>query len=203
MTVNDEQEQLVNFTPPDFPAMHSSLIACCIKHGTAGLNFTKYTSIFFGVYIIGPIFFLPFLDVLIDYDPYEEALPGREIEINADGVWLSMNDSVLEPLNDTDLRIGDRVQFIFEGDIELVTYFFTSCNPFTHDVDTSYYGPEEDCWTTYDSRYTFMLGGQSVDTEEIDRFFFCHRNTCEIEFEVISMQENPNIGFVRVDEVVR
>jgi hypothetical protein len=48
-----------------------------------------------------------------------------------------------------------------------------------------------------------MLGGQSIDTEEIDQFFFCHRNMCEIEFEVISIQENPNIEFLRVDEVVR
>lgn len=197
-----DREQLENFTRPDFPAMHSSLIACCIKHGTAGLKFTKYTISFFGIYMIGLIFFLPVLDVLIDYDPSEEALPGRDIEINEDGVWFSMNGSLLEPLSDTKLRIGDRVQFTFAGEIELVTYSFTSCNPPVY-ADTSYYGAEEDCWTTYDSRYTFMLGGQSIDTEEIDQFFFCHRNTCEIDFEVISIQENPNIRFLRVNEVVR
>ena len=65
----DEQEHLENFTRPDFPAMHNSVIACCIKHGTAGLKFTKYTILFFGIYLIGPIFLLPVLDVLIDYDP--------------------------------------------------------------------------------------------------------------------------------------
>jgi hypothetical protein len=197
-----ERGQLENFTRPDFPAMHNSVVACCIKHGTAGLKFTKYTILFFGIYLIGPIFFLPVLDVLIGYDPSEQALSGRDIEINEDGVWFLTNGSLSEPLNDTELRIGDRVQFTFAGEIKLVKYSFTSCSPPVY-YDTSYYGPEEDCWTTYDSRYTFMLGGQSVDTEEINRFFFCHRNICEIEFEVVSIQENPNIEFLRVDEAVR
>lgn len=202
MAEDFERGQLEYFTRPDFPAMYSSLIACCIRHGTAGLKVTKYTVLLFGIYMIGPIFFFPVLDFLIDYGPAEGALPGRDIEINEDGVWFSINGSLLEPLNDTELRIGDRVQFTFAGEIKLVTYSFTSCNSPLY-TDTTYYGPEEDCWTTYDSRYTIMLGGQSVDTEEIDQFFFCHRNTCEIEFEVISIQENPNIKFLRVDEVVR
>jgi len=180
-----------DFPEPIFP---ESLNPMIIKSAKKAMDLTFKLSFFVGLVVLPIMMFSG-----INYD--EPIDSGRTLLVDEQGNWYELSNSTYYLTENTTLLYGDIVTFNFSGEIGKVIYSDTQCEPDTSDE----YGYVEsgDCWTTYHTYYTFEFFNQTLETgsNSLPKFYFCHRNTCEVKFSVINTNGIPLVAITQANEV--
>ena len=182
------------FPQPIFPKSYNPVILKSVKKIFVFFIHLLFLLLFFFIWIS--------LLIFVEEIDYNESIDsGRTILVDEQGNWYELfsgNYSITE--NDT-LLYGDIVTFNFSGEIGDITYSDTSCEPGTTDDYGNYESGE--CWTTYYTHYTFGFFNQTLETSSnsLSEFYFCHRNTCEINFLVKDADGTPWVSILQASEV--
>ena len=181
------------FPQPIFPKSYNPVILKSVKK-----VFVFFTHLLFLLLLLfGPILLIFFEE--IDYN--ESIDSGRTILVDEQGNWYELSNKTYSITDNDTLLYGDIVTFNFSGEIGDITYSDTSCEPGTTDDYGNYESGE--CWTTYYTYYTFEFFNQTLETSSnsLSKFYFCHRNTCEIKFSVKDADGTPWVSILQASEV--
>lgn len=181
------------FPQPIFPKSYNPVILKSAKK-----VFVFFTHLLFLLLL----FFAPILLIFIEEIDYNESIDsGRTILVDEQGNWYELSNKTYSITDNDTLLYGDIVTFNFSGEIGDITYSDTSCEPGTTDDYGNYESGE--CWTTYYTHYTFGFFNQTLETSSnsLSEFYFCHRNTCEINFLVKDADGTPWVSILQASEV--
>ena len=181
-----------NFPEPILPKSYNPLI---VKSAKKVLSLTYNLFVMF--LLIGiPILMLIFSEINYDDNPVNS---GRTLLVDDQENWYELSNSTYYLTENTTLLYGDIVTFNYFGEIDEVIYSDTHCELDT--TDEYGYVESGDCWTTYYTYYTFEFFNQTLETNSLPKFYFCHKTLCEIKFSVINTNGVPLVSIIQANEV--
>ena len=182
------------FPQPIFPKSYNPVILKSVKKIFVFFIHLLFLLLFFFIWIS--------LLIFVEEIDYNESIDsGRTILVDEQGNWYELSNNTYSITENDTLLDGDIVTFNFSGEIGDITYSDTSCEPGTTDDYGNYESGE--CWTTYYTHYTFGFFNQTLETSSnsLSEFYFCHRNTCEINFLVKDADGTPWVSILQASEV--